>query len=253
MEKISVIIPCKNEEHNIEEVLQSVQWADEIMVVDSFSADNTVEIAKKYTQFILVHEYNNPASQKNWAIPQASHQWILLVDADERVTPELKQEIQNVLNNSAEHAAYWIYRENYFMGRKMLYCGMQRDKVVRLFKRDHCRYEDKLVHEEIITGGSLGFLKHKLIHHSFKDMQSYLDKINRYTLWSALDYHKKTSVITGYHLVFKPFFKFFQFYILKMGFLDGFPGFVVSALASYTVLLRYVKLKNLRKTGEIGV
>jgi len=246
MTKITVIIPCKDEEHNIREVLESVKWADEIMVVDSFSSDNTLDIAKEYTNCILQHEYKSSAAQKNWAIPQAKHDWILLVDADERVTPELKNEIIERLSGPIAHAGYWMYRDNYFMGKRIRHGGMGGDKVVRLFKRDLCRYEERQVHAEIIADGELGFLKNKLIHNTYKDLSHYLQKVHRYSLWSAMDFDKKTGSITFYHVLVKPGFKFFQFYILKRGFLDGFAGFVVAALASYSVLLRFLQLWSIR-------
>src|SRR5690606_36060853 len=121
LQKLTVIIPTGNEEHNIREVLESVKFADEIMVVDSFSTDKTLEIAKEYTDFIVQREYQYSASQKNWAIPQATHECILLVDADERVTPELQKEIQDILNNPPQDdtAGYWIYRMNHFMGKRV--------------------------------------------------------------------------------------------------------------------------------------
>ena len=163
MHKVTAIIPTKNEAHNIESVLASVAWCDEILVVDSFSTDNTVELAKKYTSRIIESEYINSASQKNRAIPQAAHEWILLVDADELVTPELKNEIQELLKqDNIPHDAYWIYRKNYFMGKEVKYSGWQRDKVIRFFKRDTCRYEEKHVHAEVITSGSVSKLKNKL-------------------------------------------------------------------------------------------
>ena len=151
MEKLTVIVPVGNEAHNIREVLDSVSFADEIMVVDSHSTDDTVAIAKEYTDFIIQREYQYSASQKNWAIPQASHDWILLVDADERVTPELRDEIQSILkeNPDPDVVAYWIYRMNHFMGKRIRYSGWQNDKVIRFFRKDKCRYEDKMVHAEI--------------------------------------------------------------------------------------------------------
>ena len=246
MNKLTVIIPCKNEEHNMKEVLESVKWADEVMVVDSFSSDRTLDIAKEYTNCILQHEYKSSAAQKNWAIPQAQNEWILLVDADERVTPELKNEVLDKLNGSMDCTGYWIYRDNYFMGKRIRYGGMGGDKVVRLFKRDLCRYEEKQVHSEIITEGKLGFLESKLVHNTYKDLDHYLEKVHRYSLWSAMDFDKKTGTINLYHILLKPGFKFFQFYILKRGFMDGFAGFVVAALASYSVLLRFLQLWSLR-------
>jgi glycosyltransferase involved in cell wall biosynthesis len=243
MHKLTAIIPCKNEEHNIEDVLQSVSWADEIMVVDSFSTDRTVEIARKYTDFILEREYDYPAKQKNWAIPQASHQWILLLDADERATPELKEEIQNILKKEAiEQDCFWIHRKNYFMGKEVKHGGWQRDKVIRLFKRDVCRYDDKHVHEEIVATEKIGKLKHRLIHNTFKDTNHYLEKIHRYAKWSAEDAASKVKSPNLYHFLIKPAYRFFKQYIIDRGFLDGKVGFVVCGLGAYGVFLRYVKL-----------
>ena len=133
------------------------------------------------------------------------------------------------------------------MGKKLRFGGTQSDKVIRLFKRDTCKYEDKHLHEEIITSGEVGILKSKLEHFSYKSLEHYLDKITRYTVYGAKDFDHKTGVITPYHYVIKPAFKFFSFYFMKLGFLDGFVGFVVAALASYSVLLRYTKLSEIRR------
>lgn len=247
MHKLTAIIPCKNEEDNIEDVIESVDFADEIMVVDSFSTDRTVELARKHTDFILERKYDYPADQKNWAIPQANSEWILLLDADERVTDELKSEVLEILKGDPEKDAYWIRRDNFFMGKKLRFGGTQSDKVIRLFKRDTCSYEDKHLHEEIITDGEVGILKNKLEHYSYKSLEHYLNKITRYTVYGANDFDHKTGAITPYHYVVKPAFKFFSFYVLKLGFLDGFVGFIVAALASYSVMLRYAKLSEIRR------
>ena len=164
MLKLTAIIPTGNEEHNIVEAIQSVSFADEVMVVDSFSTDKTVELAKPLATKIIQREYQNSASQKNWAIPQAKHDWILLLDADERITAALEQEIKNILSNQPTESGFWIYRQNHFMGKKVRFSGWQDDKVIRLFKRDECRYEDKHVHAEITTQGKIGFLKNKMQH-----------------------------------------------------------------------------------------
>ncbi|MRR14508.1 glycosyltransferase family 2 protein [archaeon] len=133
---LSVLIPCFNEEKNIEECLKSVSWADEIFVVDSFSTDGTLDIARKYTDRIVQHEYINSAAQKNWAIPQALHDWILIVDCDERVTPGLKNEIISILSMENPLDGYWIRRKNFFLGREIEHSGWGRDSVLRLFRRD---------------------------------------------------------------------------------------------------------------------
>jgi glycosyltransferase involved in cell wall biosynthesis len=248
MQKLTAIIPTGNEEKNIDEVLQSVSFADEIMVVDSYSEDMTVEIAKKYTDIVIQHEYNNSAAQKNWAIPQATNEWILLVDADERVTPELKDEIKNLLSgtNETEHVAYWIYRDNYFMGEHLKHGGWNRDKVIRLFRKSKCRYEEKHVHAEIIADGTVGVLHSKLRHNTYPGFDEYVSKVNRYSWWQAKDYDKRVKKITCYHYFIKPGFRFFKHYIIQGGFRDGVPGLTVSFLAFYALFTRYIKLWILR-------
>ena len=176
MLKLTAIIPTGNEEHNIVEAIQSVSFADEVMVVDSFSTDKTVELAKPLANKIIQREYQNSASQKNWAIPQAKYEWILLLDADERITTELAEEIKDILSSQPIESGFWIYRQNYFMGKKVRFSGWQDDKVIRLFKRDECRYEDKHVHAEITTQGKIGFLKNKMLHNTLFNMQDYLLK-----------------------------------------------------------------------------
>ncbi len=243
MEKVTAIIPVYNEAHNIEAALQSVSFADEIMVVDSYSTDDTVAKARAFGPLIYQREFNYPASQKNWAIPQATHEWILLLDADERVTPALKAEIQNVLKDPPDEIdGYWIYRRNHFMGKPVKYSGWQNDKVVRLFRRDRCRYEDKMVHEEITTTGKLGFLKERLYHNTYVGIDHYLMKLNRYARWQAIDYDKKTKKLTPFHFFVKPLWRFFKHYVIQQGFRDGLVGFTISYLQSYALIMRYIKL-----------
>lgn len=245
--KLTAIIPTGNEEHNIKGVLESLSFADEIMVVDSFSTDKTVEIAKQYTSFILQRKYDTPALQKNWAIPQANNEWILLLDADERVSQELKDEVIKIINSNPQEVAFWIYRSNQFMGKSIKYSGWQGDKVIRLFKKTHCKYNNKLVHEEIETQGKIGFLKNKLQHNTYLGFDQYISKLNKYAWWQAKELDKKVKVITPYHLIVKPIFRFFKHYIIGRGFLDGVPGFTIAILEAYAVGSRYVKLWLLRR------
>lgn len=248
MNKLSVIIPTGNEAHNIKDVIASVDFADEILVVDSFSTDGTYEIALGLDVKVVRRDYEYSASQKNWAIPQAKHEWVLLVDADERVTPDLQREIIEILKNpEPDVVAYWIGRNNHFMGERVHYSGWRNDKVIRLFKRDYCIYEDKHVHSEIIANGTVSSLHHKLYHNTYTTFDNYIEKINRYANWQAEDYDKKTGKLTAYHFVIKPFYGFFKHYILQSGFRDGVVGLTIGYIQSYTVFMRYVKLWLLRK------
>lgn len=251
MEKITAIIPVGNEIHNIEEVIKSVDFADEILVVDSYSTDGTYEKAKELASKVIRREFEYPASQKNWAIPQAKHAWIILVDADERVTNELAEEIVNVLKNIPKDiVAFWIGRNNHFMGEEVKYSGWRNDKVIRLFKRDYCQYEDKYVHEEIIANGKIGRLKNKLNHNTYTTLDKYIEKMNRYAWWQAKDYDKKTGRLTPYHFIIKPFWGFFKHYVVQSGFRDGVVGIVICYMQGYVVFMRYAKLWLLRRNRK---
>ncbi len=256
MEKITAIIPTFNEEIHIKEAIESVLWCDEIIVVDSFSTDKTVEIVKSFPQVrLLEHEYEHSAAQKNWTIPQASHPWIFLLDADERPTPELVKEIKTVINSPTKYSGFWIYRRNHFMGKRINYSGWQSDKVIRLFKRDECRYQNKHVHAEIESEKPISILKEKLIHYTYKDLPSYLKKADRYTTWGALDrfhkFQKKGKRIGLAYLFFRPFGRFLRHYFWRLGILDGTHGFVVSALAAYNVFIRAVKIWRLQNGEDL--
>lgn len=251
LEKLTAIIPTGNEIHNIEAAIASVSFADEIIVVDSFSTDGTYEKAKQLATKVLRREFNYPASQKNWTIPQAKHDWILLLDADERVTPALQAEIQKTLQNPPKDiVGFWIGRKNHFMRKEVRYSGWRNDKVIRLFMRDHCRYEDKFVHEEIITNGKLARLKNKLYHDTYISLDKHIEKMNRYATWQAKDYDGKTGKLTAYHFILKPLWSFFKHYIIQSGFRDGVVGITIAYIQSYTVFMRYAKLWLLRRKNQ---
>jgi glycosyltransferase involved in cell wall biosynthesis len=251
MPKLTALIPTGNEIHNIEEVIASVGFADEVLIVDSYSDDGTFEKASQLATRVIRRKYEYSASQKNWAIPQAKHEWILLIDADERITEELKLEIQNVLKSSSKDiVAYWIGRNNHFMGERVNYSGWRNDKVIRLFRRDCCTYEDKHVHAEIIADGKVGFLKNKLYHNTYISFDKYVEKMNRYATWQAKDYDKKTGKLTPYHFIIKPFWGFFKHYVIQSGFRDGVVGLAIGYMQAYVVFMRYIKLWLLRRNRK---
>ncbi len=251
MEKISAIIPSFNEEHNIEDAIKSCLFADEIIVVDSFSTDRTKEIIKKFPNVkLLEHEYIHSAAQKNWTIPQASFDWIFLLDADERTTPELIKEIQETVESDSEPVAYWIGRDNYFMDKKLNHIW-KGDAVIRLFRKSKCRYEDKNVHAEVLAQGTISKLNKRLIHDTYKGkgLEVHLLKGQRYTTWAALDRVNKIKKVTLYHLLVKPFFAFLKRYLLERGCLDGKPGFIISCMGAWNVFIRNVKVWRMHQ-GE---
>jgi glycosyltransferase involved in cell wall biosynthesis len=251
MEKITAIIPSFNEEHNIKTAIESCLFADEVIVVDSFSTDKTVEIVKSYPQVkLLSHEYVHSAAQKNWTIPQASHDWIFLLDADEKTNDILISEIKKTINSNPEEVAFWIGRDNVFMGKKLNHVW-KGDAVIRLFRKSKCEYENKNVHAEIITDGTIGRLKGRMDHDTYKGkgLEAHLLKGQRYTTWAALDRVKKIKTVTTYHLLIKPFFAFLKRYILQRGILDGKQGFIISCMGAWNVFIRNVKVWRMHE-GE---
>ncbi|MCH2042608.1 MAG: glycosyltransferase family 2 protein [Saprospiraceae bacterium] len=248
MPKITAIIPTYNEATNMRPLLSSLEWADEIIVIDSFSTDATVEIAKEFDVQLYQRNYVNSANQKNWVIPKASHEWIFLVDADERLTTDLVEELRDFQKNgnSQSKDAYWIGRQNFFMNQRIKYSGWRGDAVIRLFKKE-CRYEDKHVHAEIITTDKqIGYLNGKLEHHTYRNLNHFLRKMERYSDWAAQDYLAKVKQVGLYHLFLKPAFRFFKHYIWQRGIFDGRVGFIISALMAWGVFLRYAKIKELK-------
>ncbi len=248
MRPLSVIIPTLDESDNIAGVIGSIPGVDEVLVIDSFSQDDTALKAESLGARVLQRQYTGPADQKNWAIPQARNEWILILDADERVTPSLRAEIDQLLSQAEiPYDGFWIGRQNYFMGQKINYSGWQGDAVIRLIRRDVCRYNDKQVHEEIETAGvRIHRLENKMEHYTFKNASHFLDKMRRYGAWSAEDYLAKTPKVGYFQLFWKPFFRFFKHYILKKGFLDGRVGLIISAIMAWGVFLRYLYMIELR-------
>jgi glycosyltransferase involved in cell wall biosynthesis len=241
MTKITAIIPTLNEEIHIADAIKSVKFADEIIVIDSFSTDKTLEIAEKLKVKIIKRKFDDFSSQKNFAINQASHGWIYILDADERVTPEVEKEILQAVIKPKDFVGFYVRRTFYFCGRKVNYSGFQRDKVIRLFLKEHCKYTG-LVHERISTTGKLGFFKHKIDHFSYRNYDHYISKMNHYAAIRAKELHERGSKVNIYHVMIKPAARFFIHYIIRLGFLDGFTGFLVAKTQAYGVLTRYIKL-----------
>lgn len=252
MRKITVIVPTLDEEGNLRKLLPLLTWADELLVVDSFSHDGTLDVVRQHNGRLLQREYGYSASQKNWAIPQSRHEWIFLVDADERPTPALLGEIEEFRRGEGGDAvAFWIGRENYFLGERVRHSGWRGDRVIRLFHRDRCRYEDKRVHAEIIADGRVGNLRGKLEHHTCRSLAHFMAKMERYAGWAARDSLPGTRRVGFYHLAVKPVFRFLKHFIWQGGILDGRIGLMISMIMAWGVFLRYAKLHELRReTGR---
>ena len=247
-EPLSVLVTTRNEEAALRACLESARFAEEIVVVDSGSTDGTLAIARSIADRVLQHEYENPAAQKNWALPQLTHDWVLILDADERVSPELRAEIESVLQHPARRDGYWIRRENWFYGKPIHSAGWQRDRVLRLLDRRQGAYRPVLVHEEIELRGAAGTLSAKLLHEPYRDLDHYFEKWSRYSRWSAEELRRKNVRATGARLLLRPWLRFVRMYLLEGGFTEGRRGIVLCGLAAFSVFTKYAR----RWESEIG-
>ena len=247
MKKISAIIPTLNEEIHIEDAIKSVSFADEIIVIDSYSTDKTIELAKKHKVNIILRKFDDFSTQKNFAIEKAKYDWIYILDADERVTPEVKKEILKAVKNPKDFVGFYVRRTFFFLGRKINFGGCQRDKVVRLFLKKHCKYNGSPVHETISANGKLGFFKNKIDHFSYKSYDHYISKMNHYAALRGKQYHNEGKTVNLFHILIKPPVRFIIHYLIRLGFLDGYAGFVFARVQAYGVWSRYVKLWLLNK------
>lgn len=249
IEHISGLIITFNEEKNIQEVLDCFDFCEEIIVVDSFSSDNTVEIASRNPKVkIIQHTFEDFTKQRNIALDAAKNDWVLFLDADERITPELRAEIISEMNADEKKDAYYFYRKFYFAGKPIDFSGTQTDKNFRLFRKSKCRYiAEKKVHETLQVNGEIGELRSKLLHYSVNDYESYRKKMIHYGVLKGKELFakgKKFNVLMQY---LKAAFKFFKTYILRLGFLDGKEGFQLSVLQTLSVFETYESLKKEEK------
>ncbi|CUS98958.1 glycosyltransferase family 2 protein [Candidatus Kryptonium thompsonii] len=238
---LSVVIIAGNEEGKIADCLESVSWADEIVVVDSESKDRTVEIAKRYTDKVFIKKWEGYAPQKQFAIEKATCDWILSLDADERVSPELRKEIESILESETEYDGFYVPRRNFFLDKWIKSCGWYPDYQLRLFKNGKARVTPKKVHEGFIVDGKVGYLKGDLIHLTHVDLFDTFEKINHYSSLSAEERVSK-RVVKWYHILFAPFLAFLSHFILKRGFSDGVYGLMVSLNHAMTKLQTYMKI-----------
>lgn len=248
MANISVIIITKNEAHNIRSCLESIRWADEIIVVDSGSSDDTVNICKTLgAQVHVTSDWPGFGIQKNRALSYATCEWVFSIDADERVTAELHSEIDSAVNNPNGHSGFRIPRLSSFCGRYMRHSGWYPDFVTRLFRRGTARFSEDLVHESLIVDGSVGKLHQSLLHETFRDLDELLEKINQYSTAGALTLSKKNKTATLKKAVARAVWAFIRTYILRAGFLDGREGFMLAVSTAESTYYRYAKLMLLGK------
>ncbi len=249
MNKISAIIITKNEEANITECLKSIAWVDEIILVDAESSDRTIELAKNFTSKIFVNKWEGFVKQKEFALGKVSNDWVLNIDADERVTSLLKDEI--VALNNEEFDGYYFRRENYLLKKHIKYCGWDNDYQLRLFRKSKVKLTDRLVHEGFIVEGKTKRLKNRLIHYTFISIEKTIGKINHYSSLQAQELFNKKKNVGGFTIISHGLAAFFRFYISLRGYKDGVHGLVVSLFNSLTTLMVYMKVWELQSESKL--
>jgi glycosyltransferase involved in cell wall biosynthesis len=247
MKKLSVIIPCYNSQDVIKDCLESVKWADEILVCDSFSDDKTLTIVREYTASIVQHEYINSAMQKNWIIPKARNEWVFIVDTDERVSQSLKKEILEIMQNPGNYDGFKIPRRNFSFGKQLKYGGYWPDYQLRLFKKNKGKYQSRFVHAHVELNGSYGLLKNPLIHYHDRQFFQVIEKmLLRYPRWEAIELLKGEEPCM-WKIFLKPPGIFIYRFFYKKGFLDGIHGFLAAGLWAAYTFMTYLNMFFLKR------
>ncbi len=252
---LSVIIITKNEENHIYDCLKSVSFADEIIVVDNSSSDDTVAICKKFTDNILVTtDWPGFGKQKNRALERASGNWVLSIDADERITDDLQKEILEAIKQN-DYSAYQIPRQSQYCGRWIKHSGWSPDYVLRLFRRDSAKFSNDLVHEKVVINAAantakIGILTSPIKHYSFNSLEEVLDKTNRYSTANALKSFQQGKKSSLKKAILHGLWAFIRTYIIRAGFLDGREGFILAVSNAEGTYYRYIKLMYLQQNNQ---
>ena len=244
--QLSVIIPCKNEREHLAACIRSVRdFAAEVLVADSGSTDGSLAIARELGCRVIEREYRTSGDFKNWAIPQAAHPWVMIVDSDERVTPALAAEIRAVLERP-EYDGYRVWRRNHFLGHPIRFGPWKNDCCLRLFRRDVGRYVGPTDHAEVeLSTGRVGDLRERLVHYTCTSYDQFLPKLQRYARVQARVWHDQGRRTNKWQMLFRGPLRFLQGYVWRRGFLDGLAGLQVCALVGYLSYLKHAYLWEL--------
>jgi len=254
MSRLTVLILVPNAGDRLRACLESVKWADDVFcVVDPATTDGSLELARDYTDHVIVHEYVNAASQRNWALPQVQTEWTLVLDADERVSDGLREKIQRIVAAEDSLDYYEVRRLSYWFGKLIRHCGWDRDYVVRLFRTSRGRYTHQRVHARVDTDGPVGVIEEPMYHDTYRSFEEYFSTFHRFTAWGAEDLFEAGRRARPFDLVLRPWLRFLKMYVAQRGFLDGRHGAVLCALAAFSVFVKYARLWNLeRLQNETG-
>jgi len=251
MPNVSVVIITKNEADNIRVALESVQWADDIVVVDCGSTDNTLQIARQFTDRVVTQDWLGYGAQKNYATSLAVHDWVISLDADERLSKSLADEIRTLLKSEPSMSGYRIPRVTRYLGRWIRTTDWYPDLQLRLYDRRAARWSDRLVHESILVEGPVGRLNSELEHYAYRDIAHHLETIDRYTTLAAAQMHRAGRRAHWIGLLCSPPLTFLRNYIARGGVRDGTVGLIVSILNSYYVFLKFAKLWEAERAQSV--
>jgi glycosyltransferase involved in cell wall biosynthesis len=251
---ISAIVTTLNELETIEACLESIAWADEIYLIDSFSSDGTLELVRSRFPDVRIEQrqYLGAASQKNYAIDRARHDWIFYIDSDERVTPRLEREILDVMSSKLEVWAYSVGRRNFMLGEEVRFSGLQRDRVTRLFHREHARYPNRRVHADLEVDGATGRLSNKMDHLYVRSFDHMIAKMTRYGNWAGAQAFIDGKRTSAPAIVGHSFGRFFRDYVVNLGFLDGARGVISVGMHVYYTFWKYAKLWEYNRLRDLG-
>ena len=244
MEKVSITVITYNEERNIERCLASLKWADEIVVLDAFSSDKTVEICRRYTDRVYQEHWVNFGRQKNLCAAKASHRWVLNLDADEVISAECAREICRELEKGPVHAVYAFPRKNYFGGRWVRHAGWYPDRITRFYDKTRVAFTEPFVHEKLSPDADMGIFQEPILHHSYEGMEDYVGRQNRYSTLCAREMVKQGRGATCIDLCLRPPWAFLRSFIFQQGFREGFLGFFLAVATAFYTFLKYAKTRS---------
>ena len=250
--KTSVYIITRNNERTVERALASVKWADEIVVVDSFSTDKTPEICRRFTDRVIQRPWPGFREQYQCAADLTTHPWIMFIDADEEASPELAEEIQGVVKEGGKgFDGFIIYRRTYYLGRWIRHGAWYPDYEIRLYRREKGRWEGGL-HAKIVVDGNVGSLKHEYLHTTYRDISDQIHTLDLYSRIEAEDMFKAGERFSLFKLLFRPLFRLIKEYLFKQGFRDGIPGLVIIVATMFYVFIKHAKLWELTHVKKEG-
>jgi glycosyltransferase involved in cell wall biosynthesis len=253
--KVSGVITSFNEEHNIADCIESLLWGDEIILVDSYSTDGTPEVAQKYDKVrFFQRNYFGAGAQKNWAMQHVQNDWIFLLDSDERCTPELRDEVVNLLAAGTENSAFMMNRDVFILGKRIRFSGWQHDRVARLFRKGAAYYENRRVHSVLHTSGETPILDNAIEHYMVdRSFDEYAFRLAKYGYWNAAQCWRDGDRTSALEVLLRPAWRFFKTYILQLGILDGSHGIIFCLLQSYSTYMKFAILWGWQRNDDRGI